>query len=76
MIDKVSQRDSEHLSFEDALQKIREIVTALESGDLTLEESMAKYQDGSQLIQQCRKTIDSAEMRIIELTREDETEDE
>lgn len=75
MINNVSQIDGERLSFEDALQKIRDIVTSLESGDLTLEESMTKYQDGSELIQQCRTTIDNAEMRITELTREDEAKD-
>jgi exodeoxyribonuclease VII small subunit len=72
MIDSISQTAGEPLSFEDALQKIRDIVTALESGDLTLEESMAKYQEGSALIDQCRSTIDNAELRITELTREDE----
>jgi exonuclease VII small subunit len=42
MIDNIPQTAGEPISFEDALQKIRDIVTALESGDLTLEESMAK----------------------------------
>ena len=74
MIHHIPQNAGDPLSFEDALQKIRDIVTALESGDLTLEESMTKYQEGSQLIDQCRTTIDDAEMRIIELTREDEAE--
>jgi exodeoxyribonuclease VII small subunit len=75
MIDTITGTAGEPLSFEEALQKIRDIVTALESGDLTLEESMTKYQEGSQLIDQCRTTIDEAEMRITELTREDEAED-
>jgi exodeoxyribonuclease VII small subunit len=74
MIDNIPQTAGEPLSFEDALQKIRDIVTALESGDLTLEESMAKYQEGSALIDQCRSTIDNAELRITELTREDEAD--
>jgi exodeoxyribonuclease VII small subunit len=74
MIDNIPQTAGESLTFEDALQKIRDIVTALESGDLTLEESMAKYQEGSVLIDQCRSTIDNAELRITELTREDEAD--
>jgi exodeoxyribonuclease VII small subunit len=74
MIDNIAQTAGEPLTFEDALQKIRDIVTALESGDLTLEESMAKYQEGSALIDQCRSTIDNAELRITELTREDEAD--
>ena len=74
MINNIAQNAGDPLSFEDALQKIREIVDALESGNLTLEESMTKYQEGSQLINQCRTTIDEAEVRITELTREDEAE--
>lgn len=59
-------------SFEDALQNIREIVSALESGDLTLEESIAKYQAASKLIEQCRALIADAEVRVTELAPEEE----
>lgn len=70
----IPQETGDALSFEDALQKIREIVDALESGELTLEESMNRYQEGSGLIDQCRTTIDQAELRITELTRDEEAE--
>jgi len=69
----VTNDAGEKLSFEDALQQIRNIVTSLEDGNLTLEESMTKYQEGSKLIDQCRATINGAEIRISELMREDES---
>lgn len=68
MIDTPSQENE--LSFEDALKRIREIVSTLENGDLTLEESIASYQQGATLIDHCREMIGKAELRITELTRE------
>jgi exodeoxyribonuclease VII small subunit len=66
----IATREEETPTFETALERIREIVGLLESGDLTLEESMAKYQEASGLIEQSRKLIADAELRINELTRE------
>jgi exodeoxyribonuclease VII small subunit len=74
MIDTRDGRAEEQTSFEDALQKIREIVSALESGDLTLEESIANYKAGAHLIDQCRSLIADAELRVTELARGDEAD--
>lgn len=74
MIDVIKQESGEALSFEEALQKIRETVSALESGDLTLEESMTTYQQGTSLIEQCRHMIEQAEIRISELSKDDGTD--
>lgn len=60
------------LSFEDALQQVRELVSELENDDLTLEESMASYQKGTKLIDLCREIIAKAELRVTELAREHE----
>lgn len=74
MIDTGTIDLGENASFEDSLQKIRELLTSLESGDLTLEESITTYQEGARLIEQCRTIIADAEVRITELTREDESD--
>lgn len=63
-----SRPETLELSFEDALGKIRDIVTELESGDLSLEESIEKYRDGSRLIEHTRRLIADAELRITELS--------
>jgi exodeoxyribonuclease VII small subunit len=55
-------------TFEEALERIREIVTELESGHLSLEESIEKYRDGSRLIEHTRRLIADAELRISELS--------
>lgn len=74
MIDSIPQENGEKLSFEEALERIRDTVAELESGNLTLEESLAKFQEGSKLIEQCRAIIGDAELRISELTDADETD--
>lgn len=63
-----------NIHFEESLENIREIIMALEGGELTLEDSIARYQDGSKLIEQCRSLINDAEIRITELSREDDPE--
>ena len=72
MINTRNGGSDESISFEESLQQIRHIVSDLENGDLTLEESISRYQAGSRLIDQCRSLIADAEMRVTELARQDE----
>ena len=60
------------LSFEESLETIRTIVNELESGELSLEESIEKYRDGSRLIENTRRLIADAELRITELSVPDD----
>ena len=50
--------------FEDALKKLEEIVKEMESGDLTLEESLKSFEEGVRLSRFCAKKLDEAERRI------------
>lgn len=68
MID--TKTNDSDLSFEDALQQIRDIVSGLENGELTLEESITTYQKGAKLIDHCREMIEKAELRVTELTQQ------
>jgi exodeoxyribonuclease VII small subunit len=68
----ITNQQDEQISFEAALEQIRSIVTELESGDLSLEESIEKYRAGSRLIDETRKLIADAELRITELDTLDE----
>lgn len=63
-----AKKKDETFSFEQSLEQIRTIVTELESGQLSLEESIEKYRDGSKLINHTRKLIADAELRISELS--------
>ena len=55
---------AEKMTFEESLAKLEEIVEAIETGQVPLEESIAKYADGIKLIKQCRSILDRAEKKV------------
>ena len=58
----------ENPSFEQALERLESVVQDLEGGELTLEESLARYEEGVRLSQRLTRTLDEAEKRIERLT--------
>ena len=52
------------VSFEQALMQLETLVRDIESGKVPLEESIAKYEQGTKLLQQCRGILDRAEQQI------------
>jgi exodeoxyribonuclease VII small subunit len=54
----------EELSFEAALRELETIVGRLETGDATLDESIALYERGDKLRQRCADRLDAAQARI------------
>ena len=59
----------EKLTFEQALETLEKTVAEIEGGEVALEESIEKYADGIQLIQQCRAILDKAERKIQLLSK-------
>lgn len=57
------------LPFEEALQKLEEIVQTMESGDLPLETLLARYEDGMKLTQACQSKLAEAEVKIQRLEK-------
>jgi exodeoxyribonuclease VII small subunit len=55
-------------TFEQSVAQLEQIVAAIESGQIGLEESLAKYEQGMALVKRCRAILDSAEKRIEQLT--------
>lgn len=55
------------LTFEQALSRLDEIVAAMESGEIGIEESITRYEEAMQLAAQCRAIIDRAEQRIKQI---------
>ena len=60
--------------FEEALQKLDEIVRRMESGDLSLEESLKAFEEGVKLARFCSRKLDEAERRVEILLNEDEAQ--
>ena len=56
--------DLTSLSFEDALKRLEAIVQRLESGDASLDESIALYEEGATLRAQCEARLKSAQERV------------
>jgi exodeoxyribonuclease VII small subunit len=59
------------LKFEDCLARLEQIVTALEAGDLPLEESLKVFEEGVALARQCSRYLDDAQRRIEMLARDE-----
>jgi exodeoxyribonuclease VII small subunit len=64
----VKARDkSPSSSFEQAMQELDGIVRRIESGELSLEDSVEAYQRGAELVKHCRETLNRVEQRVAVL---------
>lgn len=61
------------LSFEEAFAELEGIVSKLEEGGLTLEESLRLFERGQGLAAYCSQQLDEAELQVKEITSEGET---
>lgn len=52
------------LSFEAAVAELEQVVADMESGKLSLEESLASYQRGAELLAHCRSRLDDAQQQV------------
>ncbi len=69
MKDDVKPKD-----FEDALRKLEGIVKELEDGELSLEKSLARYEQGVRLARFCNSKLEEAEKRVEMLQTNEEGE--
>ena len=51
-------------TFEEKMQRLEQIVRAMERGDVPLEESLKLFQEGTALVASCGKLLDEAEMQV------------
>lgn len=64
-------------NFEDAIKQLENIANELEKGDLTLDESVKKFEEGMKLSKQCTDLLEKAEKRInILINNGDELKEE
>ena len=62
----------EEMTLDEAFLKLDEIVEALGSSSITLEESFQKYQQGMELVKMCSEKIDTVEKKVLVLNEEGE----
>ena len=53
-----------NLTFEASMQRLEQIVRAMEKGDVELEESLRLFQEGTELIRSCGTLLDDAELQV------------
>jgi exodeoxyribonuclease VII small subunit len=58
------------LKFEQAMERLDAIVEAMESGEIGIEESIAKYEEAMGLAAHCREILDEAEQRIKKIQQD------
>jgi exodeoxyribonuclease VII small subunit len=56
--------------FEEALQKLENVVEAMESDDLPLETLLARYEEGARLVKLCQEKLAEAELKIQKLEKD------
>ena len=58
------------MTFEAALRELEQVVEQLEVGGPGLEEALHLYERGSQLVADCQRILDQAELRVVRLAAE------
>ena len=65
---------SKKINFENALKRLEQIVQRLESGDLSLDESLKLFEEGVELSRLCTKKLSEAETKVEKLVKLGEKE--
>jgi exodeoxyribonuclease VII small subunit len=55
-------------TFEDSMIELEEVVSKLETGDVTLDDSLKLFEQGIKLAKSCQKKLDDAEKKVKILT--------
>jgi len=55
-------------SFEQSLTDLESLVSKMETGDLSLDESLGAFEEGVKLTRECQKMLDEAEQKVQILT--------
>ncbi len=58
-------------NFEESMKKLEWIVTELENGNLNLDESVKKFEEGMKIAKQCNTILEDAEKKITILLEKD-----
>lgn len=60
----------EELSLEEAFEQIEEVISHLETEEITLEQSFQEYNRGMQLLKHCNETIDRVEKKVLRINED------
>lgn len=66
----MSTKKPKAFDFEAALENLEELVTAMEEGELSLEESLQAFEKGIKLTRECQSALKTAEQKVQVLINE------
>lgn len=55
------------LTFEESVERLEEIVRGMERGDVSLDECLKLFQEGTELVAGCNKLLDEAQLKIAKI---------
>ena len=56
--------NQQNATFESNMQRLEQIVRAMERGDVPLEESLKLFQEGTELVRKCGQLLDDAQLQV------------
>lgn len=56
--------NKKNMTFEESMQRLEQIVRAMERGEVPLEESLRLFQEGTQLVAACEKLLENAQLQV------------
>lgn len=62
--------DNKNLTYEKAIARLEEIVALLEKNEVSLEESIKLFEEGTRLTAFCSEKLKDAQQKITKLTKE------
>ena len=65
----MAEKKTNETAFESAVERLEQIVEAMEGGELALEEMLERYEEGTRLVKLCSEKLAAAEKRIEMVTR-------
>ena len=72
----MTKKDDKEFNFEKALENLEELVTSMENGELSLEDSLKAFERGIKLTRECQTALKDAEQKVqVLINEEGDTED-
>ena len=72
----MNERNGRIMNFEENMENLETIVTELEKGDLNLDDSISKFEQGIKIAKECNKMLEDAEKKITILLKNDDEVEE
>ncbi len=63
------------ITLEESFDQLDEIIQELQNGELSLEQSFKKYEEGMKLVKNCNDAIDKVEKKLVVIDSEEEGKD-